>query len=530
MPTPPPPATAPPYPYTPDISTDADSGNCGNPLTFCIIQGSQESIYYVSESCGGIFPEICYSFTSSYSVSGVPSGMLFSFNPASLPGNYLTTLTLRAGKTLAPGSYPLTVAKSVADGRQPTSENLTIQVLCSVRLKTCQRPAASDAQFTCFPDLEPILETGTGIFAKRRAAASASPPVYMSRMSDGTCPTPPPYAAIVYVPADGDFQVLNGSVSVNQAPASLAVEDLSSDTADAQSSAGLRGLPTKRPTFSQVPQASSIPPGYSTPPPYLTLPSDVASKIDNASLGVFVGKAGCTGVVIEQRGNADLTDPRNILYYQIQFYCTLNAVPADVTTHWTFATYNDQNTFASPGAKFSIDVEPGNSNFNLPLDQVYVSQVEPAKLISGHAELNWLQYINFNIDYGDRYSFNTVDSPYGAFFLNNKSVPYPVVSVRTNWGPNAVNGDVPLPDNPPYIKTATGCENSSRILVNLLETNDPPYPKPAPGFEAHHIKPSCWGGSNTLDNAVWLPKATAGYPNLHNSFTTWFKPDSNFTP
>jgi hypothetical protein len=47
--------------------------------------------------------------------------------------------------------------------------------------------------------------------------------------------------------------------------------------------------------------------------------------------------------------------------------------------------------------------------------------------------------------------------------------------------------------------------------------------RPGEAFEAHHIKPSVWGGDNTAPNGVWLEKAE------HQNFTTWWDP-RNFTP
>jgi hypothetical protein len=263
----------------------------------------------------------------------------------------------------------------------------------------------------------------------------------------------------------------------------------------------------------------------------LTLPADVASQISDASLAQFLNEAGCTGVVLEQRGNADLTDARNTLFYQVQFYCTLNAMPVGVTTNWAFAPYNRQGSFSSPATQVSEQVVPGGSNFMTPLDQVYVGPVKPAYLVSGHAELNWLEFLNFDVEDGDQFAFNTVLSPYGALFLNNNSVPYPVVGVLTNWGPSGFKGVVSPPVNPPYVLTADGCgdnyDGASTELGNNLIAKG--YLKPGTGFQAHHIKPLCWGGKNNFENGIWLPTTVPDEPNLHKPFTTWFNP-RNFTP
>jgi hypothetical protein len=81
-----------------------------------------------------------------------------------------------------------------------------------------------------------------------------------------------------------------------------------------------------------------------------------------------------------------------------------------------------------------------------------------------------------------------------------------------------------------YIKTNTVCDGGTPSTILGKALKDADYKLPAVGFEAHHIKPSCWGGNNEITNGVWLPKNAVGFPNLHSNFTTWFIPDANFTP
>jgi hypothetical protein len=67
---------------------------------------------------------------------------------------------------------------------------------------------------------------------------------------------------------------------------------------------------------------------------------------------------------------------------------------------------------------------------------------------------------------------------------------------------------------------------ASKILSDALEASPNPFPRPGAGYQAHHIKPSSWGGDNCKANGIWLPTSPV---NVHQIFTTWWLVD-NFTP
>jgi hypothetical protein len=79
--------------------------------------------------------------------------------------------------------------------------------------------------------------------------------------------------------------------------------------------------------------------------------------------------------------------------------------------------------------------------------------------------------------------------------------------------------------------------NASTILGKALAAALFPNPDlgPPTTFDAHHVKPSCFGGSNLATNGIWLPNIKASV-DLHTIFTTWFFVNgaslvgANFTP
>jgi hypothetical protein len=52
-------------------------------------------------------------------------------------------------------------------------------------------------------------------------------------------------------------------------------------------------------------------------------------------------------------------------------------------------------------------------------------------------------------------------------------------------------------------------------LAKALEKEG--FMKPTgPGFEAHHIQPTTWGGDDTFGNGIWLARTD------HNRFSGWW--------
>ena len=203
-------------------------------------------------------------------------------------------------------------------------------------------------------------------------------------------------------------------------------------------------------------------------------------------------------------------------------------MPANTRTIWDGATYNAQGAFTRTQVQETLF--PSSSGATP--GQQYVTDVKLAYLVSSHAELNHLVGIDFDIaDSGAVYLKGPASVFTGTEFLNDRSVPYPVIPVLPTWGPYNTFFFVPPPVTPPYVQTSKGCGDNiggaSRVLGVDLAGHG--FPRPATGFDAHHIKPLCFGGSNIYTNGIWLPKNAVGEPDFHTPFTTWFDP-RNFTP
>ena len=371
-----------------------------------------------------------------------------------------------------------------------------------------------------------VGEEGTCVFVDLAVEAGASPTPTPS-------PSPTPIAAVAMSQLPGDFaRASDGGVSTYE-PGTIALAYL---VPFAGTTAAHRRNASSSATASAFEQPAALPAGYQTAPPNLPenngLVADFASVVSDLAQPI----PACLGFLEEDRAvSADLGDPRNPAYFQIQTYCENGAsiVPGSITSTWQGAPYNG-------GAPLTKTVNQTCTNLgtdSLGLQKCF-TQVALVPLASGHAEINGPASLNYSLsvlglldlDFQPLYFGNA-----SSFFLNNRSVPYPLIPVPSTWGPPAsiVDGAVAPPIYPPYDSVDSDCYDGSaaaKILGEALRTDKPVrYPLPGPGFQAHHVKPLCWGGTNVASNGVWLPTTSTGYPNLHQPFTTWFR-RANFTP
>ena len=464
-------------------------------------------------------PGICDSFQSTYSVSGVPSQMLFGFNPATIPGNDETTLTLRAGTTLPPGAYPISVTKTVAYGRPPATETLTIQVLCNVRLKTCQQPVPASARYTCFADLEPILETATGIFAKRRPADNTSSDiVYMSRMSDGTCPLPPPELA----------------------KSSLTITQLAQPTVALTNSA-ISSYGTLTWTVS----------GASSTFASVAFSSLTTTGAPNANVLSFTAPAGTTAgtypiqITATSQSGLSASATLNVTVLPPMWY------EADVNT----------DGYCTPGVAYSYQAVPIGLNYNTHapslgaasvqdcpngpavIDGLFLCSGPVTKVVpaSGHAEFYYLT-ITYIGELGDLFEYEPFQHA-NRLPINDRGVAYPKIDASYLGYPygvipfpvfseTSVSGSLQdCPDlrylhAPGCVARATAADHLRELLAQVYE---PPNYGDGRGYTPHHIQPVCWGGNNLAINGVFLLTDGSDPNNYHAQYSTWWKP-RNFTP
>jgi hypothetical protein len=285
---------------------------------------------------------------------------------------------------------------------------------------------------------------------------------------------------------------------------------------------------------SELVHANSLPAGYSTAPP--NLPENSTEVADFAALVTALPDPlpACFGYLQEQRANAsNVQDAMNPAYFQIQTYCENGASIASgsIVSSWQGTGYNGS-------APVTLNVQQSctdSGTDNLGLEKCF-TPVDLLPLASGHAELNEPTELSYSVTaMGITFTYDPLYfGQTSMFYLNNRSVPYPVVQVQPSWGPSSsmIDGAVRPPINPPYTRTAKGCGDNTKGPSDALgkALSAAGYPYPGTGYNAHHIKPSCWGGNNLVGNGIWLPTTASGEPNLHQPFSTWFSPNGNFTP
>jgi len=387
-------------------------------------------------------------------------------------------------------------------------------------------------------------------------AASACPPE----------PTPSPLAAVGFSQPSGEFvEDESGKVSISDGRPSAVTYLTPSQgvvTASqirAQATLSAPGVPVK------------LPPGYATAPPVLpdtgnAIIATVESVLKQAvtfRLGIRVPTPACYAFLNEQRAiPAQRGSARNPAYYQIQAYCDAGAsiTPNSLVSHWSAETYNTSkgSSVHTIAIAETCDEIPHMFTFGTLGNRCF-TKPRLVPLVTGHAEINAPEKLEYGVSIlhlDTEFRLPGQLHPVEKFFLNDRAVPYPVAAVQPQWGPTIVDDMVPPPVQGAnaYFYEPNGCGNnldkaSTALGRNLKNGKNLPnkerFPNPAPGvksdpskgilgmppaFDAHHIKPSCWSGTNDAINGIWLPNAkNALYGNIHNEFTTWWLP-SNFTP
>ncbi|HZR28020.1 MAG TPA: alkaline phosphatase family protein [Terriglobales bacterium] len=117
---------------TPDFSLSA------SPANLSVTQGSSGSATISTASSGG------FNSAISLSVSGLPSGVTASFNPASIaaPGNGNSTLTFSASSTAATGTANVTITASGGGVTHTSTVALTISAAASPNFTLAASPAS----------------------------------------------------------------------------------------------------------------------------------------------------------------------------------------------------------------------------------------------------------------------------------------------------------------------------------------------------------------------------------------------------
>jgi len=341
-------------------------------------------------------------------------------------------------------------------------------------------------------------------------------------------PAPTPVAEIAYDwNNDGELGTDdNGLVSINQGPPVVGYEPGGTITSAAQSAS----VPQSYKQQAEVLQTQALPLGYTPAPPYLNI-SPIAYARINTSLfrSLFTQNGGCSAAAEDQRGDpSDHVNARNPLYYQTLIFCIKGVSPSNFKSTWGGTSFNEPMN--ERVATIQEALSPAPSNPIVPEATVYATVPRIAYLVNGHAENNRPRSIQFDLITSGKFFTIRLFSSHGPgrkIALNNRGVPYPIVKVELPWGPTNDGGYVPKPRNPPYLPVAGTGNDDNKALRRALKVAE--FPKPAAGFQAHHIKPQSWGGTDDAINGVWLPTTAAGFPNLHSPFTIWFDP-RNFSP
>jgi hypothetical protein len=103
--------------------------------------------------------------------------------------------------------------------------------------------------------------------------------------------------------------------------------------------------------------------------------------------------------------------------------------------------------------------------------------------------------------------------PSGETILNSRQEPYPQIIVEGY-------GKVPMP-NGAYVPNNSSTRSSEftpqvKQQFKLWWTIEKGFPWPQGKVEIHHIQPLKFGGSNSFENLVPLPK------DVHDLFTSWW--------
>lgn len=191
---------------------------------------------------------------------------------------------------------------------------------------------------------------------------------------------------------------------------------------------------------------------------------------------------------------------------------------------------------AATSKLFSIPPSPCKSvgayaHFAVCASSTYL--VTPA---SGHAEKS---KFTLTMTYANGWKGGEIRQNSGFFYINNDGVFYPKVPIQSTWALPAVYskgaGYVPFPAGPfqfcPEGTHSETCTKKNTLRKALLAVLPTPPPR---GFEAHHILPLSWCGTNDPSNGVFLPQLFTDpdgdyNAKTHAQFTNWWLP-SHFVP
>ena len=93
-----------------------------SPGSLSVVHGNQGTTNITSTVTGGFDSSV----TLAVSATGLPAGVTYGFNPASLTGTGTSVLTLTVGATTTPGTYPLSVTGTSGGTTETTTVNLTV--------------------------------------------------------------------------------------------------------------------------------------------------------------------------------------------------------------------------------------------------------------------------------------------------------------------------------------------------------------------------------------------------------------------
>lgn len=204
----------------------------------------------------------------------------------------------------------------------------------------------------------------------------------------------------------------------------------------------------------------------------------------------------CGGLIVDDNVAHDRRDGRARGTVQFFAYCS---GPIDSGLAFNFdAMAVDLVSLTDIGHKFYHD-EPCNDTgqkYNRIWSICKTSAI-PVSSISGHAERDFFLFTLLVPNSGP------VNSAANAtFFINNKGVFYPRIPAQAFWG-GVEEGTVPFPDGYltdcriPASNCIKGGDNSKALRNNLIKAG---FSKPGGPFEAHHIQPLRWGGTNLCDS------------------------------
>jgi hypothetical protein len=244
-------------------------------------------------------------------------------------------------------------------------------------------------------------------------------------------------------------------------------------------------------------------------------------------------KFGCWSYLIDDNEAHDRTSATSRGTLQIYAYCT--------------------NFWAAPGVQLqqdSTNFNTGEQRHRLPLTLLPCSRqiglygsyhvcatglygIQP---VTGHAERVDIRY---RLDFGAIFGLELASFHTGHYEVNDIGAFYPKIAIQRSWTVQGVfdraGGNVPFPDGPFYYcpsSASAPCLNETE-RAKLKDILREAGAVPPAGFQAHHIHPVAWCGTNDAGNGVFLPAFAADgneyNKKTHSRFNVWWS-RRNFTP